>query len=180
MGNGYPAQILTFRSAWPYRSGSMNNVTQILKAIENGDRQAADDLLPLVYEDLRRLAAQQLSRESSGLTLQPTALVHEAYVRLVDNGEAQEWDSRGHLFSAAAEAMRRILVENARSRKTLKRGGHLNRVDLDGNETNASQSDDKLLALDESLRKLADATPSFQWGSPRLSLTRPAHKTQSL
>lgn len=134
----------------------MNVVTQILKAIEQGDSQAADDLLPLVYQELRQLAAQRLAQEPSGLTLQPTALVHEAYIRLVDEEEAQKWDSRGHFFGAAAEAMRRILVENARRKKSLKRGGELKRIDLDVNQVNGYQGDDELLALDEALQKLAE------------------------
>ena len=137
----------------------MNNVTQILKAIEHGDAHAADDLLPLVYDELRRLAAQRLAREPSGLTLQPTALVHEAYVRLVDDEKAQQWDSRGHFFGAAAKAMRRILIDNARRKKSLKRGGDLQRVDLNVGEMDGTQRDDELLALDESLQALATSDP---------------------
>ena len=101
----------------------MSDVTRILTAIEQGDAKAADKLLPLVYEELRRLAAQKMSQELPGQTLQATALVHEAYIRLVDVEKAQHWDSRGHFFAAAAEAMRRILVENARRKLSLKRGG---------------------------------------------------------
>jgi RNA polymerase sigma factor (TIGR02999 family) len=100
----------------------MNEVTRILSAVEQGDPHAVNQLLPLVYEELRRLAAQRLAQEASGQTLQPTALVHEAYIRLVDVEKAQHWNSRGHFFAAAAEAMRRILVENARRKGSLKRG----------------------------------------------------------
>src|SRR5499433_531920 len=101
----------------------MTNVTQILSAIEQGDRHAAEQLLPMVYDELRNLAAQKLAQERPGQTLQATALVHEAYLRLVDVEKAQHWDSRGHFFAAAAEAMRRILVENVRRKKSKKRGG---------------------------------------------------------
>ena len=101
----------------------MSEVTQILNAIAGGDPDAASQLLPLVYDELRKLAAQKLARETPGQTLQPTALVHEAYLRLVGEDEEQHWDSRGHFFAAAAEAMRRILVENARQKASLKRGG---------------------------------------------------------
>ena len=103
----------------------MPDVTQLLQAIEDGDPQASEKLLPLVYQELRRLAAQKMAHEPSGQTLEATALVHEAYVRLVDGQEQQTWGSRGHFFAAAAEAMRRILVENARRKKRLKRGGDL-------------------------------------------------------
>src|SRR5262249_29623055 len=109
---------------------SMNDVTQILSAIEKGDTQAAEQLLPLVYDELRKLAAQRLAREAPGQTLQATALVHEAYLRLIDS-ETPSWNGRGHFFSAAAEAMRRILIENARRKKAEKGGGALQRVDLD-------------------------------------------------
>ncbi len=103
----------------------MNDVTQVLSLIEQGDPQAAEQLLPLVYDELRKLAAQKLAQEKPGQTLQATALVHEAYLRLVDVEKAQEWNSRGHFFAAAAEAMRRILVEQARRKRTQKRGGRL-------------------------------------------------------
>ena len=135
----------------------MSDVTRILNAIERGDAGATDELLPLVYEELRLLAAQKLSHERAGQTLQATALVHEAYVRLV-GGTPQRWENCGHFFAAAAEAMRRILVENARCKKSIKRGGQVRRVDfeqvglLDGSE---SASEDRLLALDETLEKLA-------------------------
>src|SRR5438046_2396323 len=109
----------------------MSDVTQILSAIEQGDPHAAEQLLPLVYDELRRLAAQKLAQEKPGQTLQATALVHEAYLRLVDVDQAQHWDSRGHFFAAAAEAMRRILVDNARRKQSQKRGGDRVRLDLD-------------------------------------------------
>src|SRR5438477_12745374 len=109
----------------------MADVTQILDAIQQGDPHAAEQLLPLVYAELRRLAAEKMAQEKPGQTLQATALVHEAYLRLVDNEKAQQWDSRGHFFAAAAEAMRRILIESARRNKSSKRGGHLQRNELD-------------------------------------------------
>src|ERR1051326_2845151 len=107
----------------------MSDVTRILSAIEGGDPHAADQLLPLVYQELRQLAAQKLAQEKPGQTLQPTALVHEAYLRLVDGEKVEHWDSRGHFFAAAAEAMRRILIEQARRKKSQKRGGGLRRVE---------------------------------------------------
>ena len=109
----------------------MTDVTQILSDIEQGDPSAADQLLPLVYEELRKLAAQKMAQENPGETLQATALVHEAYIRLVDVEKAQRWNSRGHFYSAAAEAMRRILVDRARHKKTLRAGGDAERVDFD-------------------------------------------------
>jgi RNA polymerase sigma factor (TIGR02999 family) len=133
-------------------------VTHILNAIEEGDPDAAEQLMPLVYDELRRLAAQKLAHEKPGQTLQATALVHEAYLRLVDVEKAQHWNSRGHFFAAAAEAMRRILVENARRKKSLKRGGHLKRVELDEDFTRNS-SPGQLLALDDALAKLAQEDP---------------------
>ncbi|MHC4118430.1 MAG: sigma-70 family RNA polymerase sigma factor [Planctomycetota bacterium] len=133
----------------------MADVTRILTAIEQGDAQAIDELLPLVYEALRRLAAQRLSQEPSGQTLQATALVHEAYIRLV-GAEAQSWQSRGHFFAAAAEAMRRILVENARRKKSLKCGGDRHRVDLTDQEILIEGFSDDLIALDEALDKLSN------------------------
>jgi RNA polymerase sigma factor (TIGR02999 family) len=110
----------------------MNEVTRVLSAIKEGDPHAAEQLLPLVYQELRQLATQKLAQERPGQTLQPTALVHEAYLRLVGAGQEQRWDHRGHFFAAAAEAMRRILVENARRKKRLKHGGRRQRVPLDG------------------------------------------------
>ena len=136
----------------------MTDVTRILNAIEQGDAKAADELLPLVYEELRLLAAQKMSQEPPGQTLQATALVHEAYIRLVGT-EGQGWDNRGHFFKAAAEAMRRILIEKARSKRSQKRGGHREEVDLDGAELPVDTCLDvnDLLALDEALTKLVDA-----------------------
>src|SRR6187397_321286 len=112
----------------------MSEVTRILSAIEQGDPQAAEQLLPLVYDELRKLAAQKLAHEKPGQTLQATALVHEAYIRLIDVDKAQSWNSRGHFFAAAAEAMRRILVDNARRRNRIKRGGGMGREPLDGSQ----------------------------------------------
>ncbi len=120
----------------------------------------ARELLPLVYDELRRLAAQRIARESPGQTLQATALVHEAYLRLVGADPDKPWDGRGHFFAAAAESMRRILVEGARRRHRLKRGGHRGRVDLDAAQPAAPETDDDLLALDEALEKLAAKDPA--------------------
>lgn len=139
----------------------MTDVTRILNAIQQGDTKAADELLPLVYEELRRLAAQKLSQEPPGQTLQATALVHEAYIRLVE-AENQSWNSRGHFFKAAAEAMRRILVERARRKKSLKYGGDKKRVEFDDSlliTTHQTHPDD-LLALDEALERLSKADPT--------------------
>ena len=132
----------------------MSDVTRILNAIERGDEKATDELLPLVYEELRVLAARKLSKETPGQTLQATALVHEAYLRLVGD-EPQSWDNRGHFFAAAAEAMRRILIDNARRKRSAKHGGHRHRLDLAGVEPAAEQALDDLLDLDEALAKLA-------------------------
>src|SRR3954465_1055214 len=132
----------------------MNDVTCILSAIEHGHPEAAERLLPLVYDELRRLAAQRLAREKPGQTLQATALVHEAYLRLVGTDDPG-WNSRGHFFAAAAEAMRRILVENARRKRSLKRGGGLARHRLDEVEIVVPGLGDDLLALDEALAGLA-------------------------
>jgi RNA polymerase sigma factor (TIGR02999 family) len=136
----------------------MSDVTRILNAIERGDAGATDELLPLVYEELRILAAQKLSHEPSGQTLQATALVHEAYLRLVGD-EPQSWKSRGHFFAAAAEAMRRILVENARRKRRRKRGNGLKRVDLDKAEVAAEAVSEGMIALDEALERLAEEDP---------------------
>jgi RNA polymerase sigma factor (TIGR02999 family) len=133
----------------------MNDVTLILAAIEQGDSHAAEQLLPIVYEELRKLAAHKLADERPGQTLQATALVHEAFLRLVNNSEAQRWNSRGHFFGAAAEAMRRILVEQARHKQRVRHGGGLQRVDLDGQLAISSAADDDLLALDEALERLS-------------------------
>jgi RNA polymerase sigma factor (TIGR02999 family) len=133
----------------------MSEVTRILSAIEQGDAHAAGQLLPLVYDELRKLAAQKLAQEKPGQTLQPTALVHEAYLRLVGSSPAAPWNSRAHFFGAAAEAMRRILVEQARRRMALKRGGEAERLPLDGAEIAAPRADDQLLAVHEALDELA-------------------------
>ena len=132
----------------------MRDVTQILKAAERGDALAAAQLLPLVYGELRRLAAQKMAQEAPGHTLQPTALVHEAWMRLVGD-EAPLFENRAHFFGAAAEAMRRILVESARRKKRVKHGGELERVDVDAVEVPLPMPDDELLALDEALKGLA-------------------------
>jgi RNA polymerase sigma factor (TIGR02999 family) len=136
----------------------MTQVTQILSAIEQGDAGAAGQLLPLVYDELRKLAAQKLAQERPGQTLQATALVHEAYLRLVNVDKVQNWDSRGHFFAAAAEAMRRILVENARRKRSIKRGGRMQRVELDEDFTSHT-APDELLALNDALEKLAREDP---------------------
>ena len=132
----------------------MSDVTRILTAIEQGDSKEADKLLPLVYEELRRLAAQKMSRESPGQTLQATALVHEAYVRLVGS-EARNWNSRTHFFCAAAEAMRRILIDNARRKQRLKRGAGQEKLSLEDAEITIEAPSGDLIALDEALTKLA-------------------------
>jgi RNA polymerase sigma factor (TIGR02999 family) len=133
----------------------MSEVTRILSAVEQGDPHAAEQLLPLVYDELRKLAAQKLAQEKPGQTLQATALVHEAYLRLVGHGPERPWDSCGHFFAAAAEAMRRILVDNARRKRSLKRGGGRIRQDLHEARLPAPALRDDLLALDEALHKLA-------------------------
>jgi RNA polymerase sigma factor (TIGR02999 family) len=135
----------------------MNEVTRILSAIDQGDPQAAGQLLPLVYDELRKLAAEKMANERLGQTLQATALVHEAYLRLVDVKEAQHWNSRGHFFAAAAEAMRRILVESVRRKRSRKRGGDRHRVDLDLLATTSPSHHDSLLDLDEALSQLSTA-----------------------
>jgi RNA polymerase sigma factor (TIGR02999 family) len=134
----------------------VSDVTQILAAIEHGDPHASEELLPLVYEELRKLATHRLAQEKAGQTLQPTALVHEAYLRLVDTEQAQRWNSRGHFFAAAAEAMRRILVENARRKGRTKRGGGRQRVDLDADPIARDMPAEQLLLLDEALNRLAE------------------------
>jgi RNA polymerase sigma factor (TIGR02999 family) len=137
----------------------MSEVTHVLSAIEQGDAHAAEQLLPLVYDELRKLAAQKLAQEKRGQTLQATALVHEAYLRLVDVEQAQQWNSRGHFFAAAAEAMRRILVEQARRKKRIKRGGDRVRDELDALTLEAPELSEDLLALDEALSLLAVVDP---------------------
>lgn len=133
----------------------MREVTAILSAIEQGDPAAAEQLLPLVYDELRRLAAQKMAQEQPGQTLQATALVHEAYMRLVGADTARQWDSRGHFFAAAAEAMRRILINRARDKQRIKRGGARRRVDLDQLVAGETASDADVVALDDALEKLA-------------------------
>jgi len=137
----------------------MNEVTRILLAIEDGDPQAGRDLLPLVYDELRRLAAQKVAHEKPGQTLQATALVHEAYVRLVDDEGAGRWNSRGHFFAAAAEAMRRILIENARRKQTEKHGGGRHRLELHEGLSASESTPDDILALDEALARLESVDP---------------------
>jgi RNA polymerase sigma factor (TIGR02999 family) len=139
----------------------MDNVTSILSALENGDPRAAEQLLPLVYDELRRLAAQRLAREKPGQTLQATALVHEAYLRLVDADEGRRWSSKGHFFAAAAEAMRRILIEGARRKSRPKHGGDRRRQELD--ELTVPPREDRveeLLAVNDALEKLAREEPA--------------------
>jgi len=136
----------------------MSDVTRILTAIEQGDAKEADKLLPLVYEELRRLASQKMSRESPGQTLQATALVHEAYIRLVGS-DAQNWNGRTHFFAAAAEAMRRILIDNARRKKSLKHGGSNQVTNLDNVEIAFEEHSEDIIALDEALEKLAAEDP---------------------
>jgi RNA polymerase sigma factor (TIGR02999 family) len=136
----------------------MSEVTQILQAIERGDSHASQDLLPLVYEELRKLAAGRMAHEPLGQTLQPTALVHEAWLRLAGD-ERQRWNSRGHFFGAAAEAMRRILIENARRKKALRHGAGQQRLDVQQLELAAPAPDDQLLAIDEALDQLAREHP---------------------
>ena len=139
----------------------MTDVTQILSKIDQGDPLAAEQLLPLVYDDLRKLAASELKREPAGHTLQPTALVHEAYLRLVDQGSEPQWNHRGHFYGAAAKAMRRILVESARRKKTLKRGGDRERVPIDEDQVPATEAHPDILALDEALSKLEEERPDL-------------------
>jgi RNA polymerase sigma factor (TIGR02999 family) len=137
----------------------MSDVTRILSAIEQGDPQAAERLMPFIYDELRSLAASRLAQEKPGQTLQATALVHEAYLRLVDVAKVQHWDSRGHFFAAAAEAMRRILINRARDKKRTKRGGECHRVDLDQIEIALDTDDEELIALDEALNQFAAEDP---------------------
>jgi RNA polymerase sigma factor (TIGR02999 family) len=138
----------------------MSDVTRILSAIEQGDPQAPERLLPLVYEELRRLAAQKMAQEKPGQTLQATALVHDAYIRLVDVAQPQDWKSRGHFFGAAAEAMRRILVEQARRKKRQRHGGEHRRLDLDQLQLSDPADNDELLALNDALDRLANEEPA--------------------
>jgi RNA polymerase sigma factor (TIGR02999 family) len=139
----------------------MSEVTQVLRALQEGDARAANQLLPLIYNQLRQLAAHKLAAEAAGQTLQPTALVHEAYLRLVEKGEEPSWKSRGHFFAAAAEAMRRILVENARRKGRLKRGGRQQRLDFHQVEQLlvVASPDEDLLAVDEAVNQLSQEDP---------------------
>lgn len=137
----------------------MNDVTRILQAIQQGDQAASDELLPMVYSELRRLAQKRMADEPSGQTLQPTALVHEAYVRLVDAKNPQAWNSKGHFFAAAANAMRRILIENARRKKSLRRGGEKQRVHVETIDFANPNDSAFLIALDTSLEELAQENP---------------------
>ena len=136
----------------------MSDITQVLQAIGRGEDRAADELLPLVYEELRRLAVLRMARETAGQTLQPTALVHEAWLRLVADG-ARSWQNRAHFFGAAAEAMRRILIENARRKSRLKRGGGMTRLDIDSLDLAEATPDDKILLINEALEKLKAEDP---------------------
>jgi RNA polymerase sigma factor (TIGR02999 family) len=138
---------------------TMNEVTGILSAIEQGEQHAAEQLLPLVYDELRKLAAQKLAQEKPGQTLQATALVHEAYLRLVDVDKAEHWESRGHFFAAAAEAMRRILIDKARRRRSRRHGGEAKHRTLEGLEAAVPASDDELLAVNEALERLEKLDP---------------------
>src|SRR5688572_30343881 len=139
--------------------GVMADVTQILSAIEAGDPKAAAELLPLVYDELRKLAAARMAEEKPGQTLQATALVHEAYVRLVGGEQTHGWDGRGHFFAAAAEAMRRILIDKVRHKNTRKAGGRHRRVDLDDFDPALDEPDPELLTLDDALRELERRHP---------------------
>ena len=137
----------------------MSDVTQVLAAVERGDPHAAEQLLPLVYDELRKLAAQRLASEMPGQTLQPTALVHEAYLRLIGSGQPQDWNGRGHFFAAAAEAMRRILVDQARRKQADKRGGKGRRVPLEAADVGFTSPADDLIDIDEALTRLAAEDP---------------------
>jgi RNA polymerase sigma factor (TIGR02999 family) len=136
----------------------MSEITQVLQAIGRGEGRASEELLPLVYEELRRLAAARMAQEQPGQTLQATAIVHEAWLRLVADGD-RTWQNRAHFFAAAAEAMRRILIENARRKSTLKRGGGLARVDIEGLDLASAAPDDKILLINEALEKLQTEDP---------------------
>ncbi len=150
----FVAERLPLRYHW-----IMSDVTQLLQAIDRGDPQATAELLPLVYEELRKLAAQRLSHEQAGQTLQATGLVHEAYLRLVDGSTDQQWNNRGHFFAAAAEAMRRIVVEQARRKRSLKHGGDWQRIELDDGLVVTEDSASYLVALDAALTSLEQADP---------------------
>src|SRR5947209_18161805 len=141
----------------------MNDVTHMLANLARGDAHAAEQLLPLVYEELRQLAAARMAEEAPGNTLNATALVHEAYLRLVGPADEARWDNRGHFFAAAAEAMRRILVDAARRKRTEKHGGHGHRVDLPDVAAELECADERLLALDQALSRLATEDPVAAW-----------------
>jgi RNA polymerase sigma factor (TIGR02999 family) len=153
-GNGEPNDRIVTSAAQLAKLNSVSNVTQILNAIECGDPRAAEQLLPLVYEELRQIAARKMAQERPGQTLDATALVHEAYLRLVDTKNVQEWNSRGHFFAAAAEAMRRILVERARHKHSLKAGGELQRREFADIELAMAEPDINLIELNDVLEKL--------------------------
>jgi len=138
----------------------MNDVTLILQAVGRGEKGASEELLPLVYEELRRLAAARMARESAGHTLQPTALVHEAWLRLV-NDDNRSWQNRGHFFAAAAEAMRRILIDNARRKSRIRHGGGQQRLNIDDVDQAASTPDDKLLLVDDALEQMEKEHPEY-------------------
>lgn len=142
------------------RKIQMDDITQVLSAIERGEPQASEKLLPLVYEELRRLAAHRMAHEPAGQTLQATALVHEAYLRLIGSENQPRWDHRGHFFAAAAEAMRRILVDNARRKRRPKHGGDQARVDMEELEVGTAQDDEKLLQVNELIDELAAEDPA--------------------
>jgi RNA polymerase sigma factor (TIGR02999 family) len=144
---------------WPVTLTFMSDVTHILSAIESGDPHASAQLLPLVYDELRKLAAERLANEKPGQTLEATALVHEAYVRLVNVDEAQRWNSRGHFFAAAAEAMRRILIDNARRKNRQRHGGEWERADIELTSLPTRMSSEELVALDDALVKLQQHDP---------------------
>jgi RNA polymerase sigma factor (TIGR02999 family) len=154
-----PGPLVCVPPAALLSSAPISEVTRILSAIEQGDAHAAGQLLPLVYDELRRLAAQKLAQEKPGQTLEATALVHEAYLRLVGTGAEPHWDNRRHFFAAAAEAMRRILVENARRKQAAKHGGGRHRRDLDAEALPAPEANLDLLALDAALSRLAEHDP---------------------
>jgi RNA polymerase sigma factor (TIGR02999 family) len=153
-GHAHPVSI-----AAPVVVAPMNEVTRILSAVEQGDPQAAEQLLPLVYDELRKLAAVRLAQERPGQTLQATALVHDAYLKLVDSDKAQHWNSRGHFFGAAAEAMRRILVDQARRKQAHKRGGQGRRVPLDAADVGFTSPANELLDIDDALKRLDTEDP---------------------
>jgi RNA polymerase sigma factor (TIGR02999 family) len=153
---GYGGQANNYELRTVFKE--MNKITRIINAIEEGDVQATDELLPLVYAELRSLAAQKLAKETPGQTLQATALVHEAYLRLL-GPEVQSWQNRGHFFGAAAEAMRRILVDNARRKRSQKRGGERGRIELDQVVTGSQDPSDSILALNEALYRLSAEDP---------------------